>query len=765
MGGFSMKKRVLALLLIIELVISGIPCQVQADYTPPSSVGAPENVAVQYREDGIEKTWTGFEVNVSASDELRALVDVVGADNSAFLEAGFNGFDLMAQIDYKVDGGNWHYKSEWDQDRGYNTNKSLCRIEKGSYTASVIFDENQFKSISSGETLPVKKSFFDAHTMDFRVRYVVNYQDASSVSFGFVSPWSDTISYSNNQKVEDPAILINHAPVLKSAKLKKYPDGSPYLNIVADKANVETQHLNNISNGSVKADVWLKVGNGEWKACHSDNFVEQFNIAATAYFGLKDNYVASVYEIKFRYAFDYSKYPRADKSGVIYSPFSNVISQGMPAYSNASAWAKTELNKASEYDLIPASLKGADMTKPITREEFAELAVRLYEKTTKTTAAIASSNPFTDTKNPEILKALKIGVTTGTSATTFSPRELMNREQVATMLSRDIRIMAPKGDFSIIGAPVFADQKDISSWALEHVKFMSKNEIIKGADGKFMPKAITTAQIAAGYATTTREQAIAMGVRAFEQFKGTGTPTSSSTPIQTPATKTTAIIETPSSSEGGLSGVWMGNYIPYGQYSPQQRYLIMYEDGTFYHDLPWEGLKAFDRVKSQNDTNQMDSWGKYTFSGTSGTWKYNRTTTGASEMKLNGEGNLEIGLDTYYRIASVDGLRLEGAWTSYGNPKDPDLSLGGVQPIIRFTKDGRFNDEGLFSTAFKSLFLGEDEKKSIPGKGSYEIKDFTLTLKYDDGHELKTAFSLLYKSKAEPSPNVIFMYRLYMNKM
>jgi fibro-slime domain-containing protein len=186
---------------------------------------------------------------------------------------------------------------------------------------------------------------------------------------------------------------------------------------------------------------------------------------------------------------------------------------------NTSAWASTEVEKANQYGLVPESLKKADLTKNITREEFAELSVRVYEKTTGKAAAAASPNPFTDTKNQEILKALELGITTGTSATKFSPAELINREQVATMLSRAVRVMVPDGDFSTDGAPVFQDQKDISSWALEHALFVSKNGILKGTDGKFMPKAVTTAQKAAGYANTTREQAIAMGVRIYEKYK------------------------------------------------------------------------------------------------------------------------------------------------------------------------------------------------------------------------------------------------------
>ena len=196
-----MKSKNIVIILMFALIISAMPITALAVYNPPTSVGAPKNIAAEYREDGFEKTWLGFDVNVSASDELRTFVDVVGSDNSAFSEAGFGGYELMAQIDYKLDDGSWHYKSEWDEDRGYNTNKSLCRIEKGSYTSSVVFDKGQFESISSGESLPVNKSYFDTHTMHFRVRFVVNYQDETGEYFGFFSPWSETASYSNIQKV------------------------------------------------------------------------------------------------------------------------------------------------------------------------------------------------------------------------------------------------------------------------------------------------------------------------------------------------------------------------------------------------------------------------------------------------------------------------------------------------------------------------------------------------------------------------------------
>jgi hypothetical protein len=103
-------------------------------------------------------------------------------------------------------------------------------------------------------------------------------------------------------------------------------------------------------------------------------------------------------------------------------PFAATAETAPPAWSKASSWAAVELKKADEAGLIPDILKGADMTKPITREKFAELAVKLYEKTTGKAAAAASPNPFKDTTNQQILKAFKLGITTGTTATTFAPR-------------------------------------------------------------------------------------------------------------------------------------------------------------------------------------------------------------------------------------------------------------------------------------------------------------------------------------------------------
>lgn len=226
---------------------------------------------------------------------------------------------------------------------------------------------------------------------------------------------------------------------------------------------------------------------------------------------------ANVYHLRVRYAYPANQ--GSDDEHYIYSQFSNIASIGTEEfYKEASDWAKSELQRANDLGLIPAILKSADMTKPITREEFCELAVLLYEKVTGQKSEPVSSNPFTDTSNLQILKAYNLGITAGTSQTTFSPNVLINREQCAAMLFRAIKAIHPQGDYNVAGTPDFPDQKYISDWAVEATKYMNKIGIIAGdAQGNFMPKATTPAQEAAGYGMATREQAIALSIRTYEK--------------------------------------------------------------------------------------------------------------------------------------------------------------------------------------------------------------------------------------------------------
>ena len=320
-------------------------------------------------------------------------------------------------------------------------------------------------------------------------------------------------------------ILNTNAPKILSSKIElRGVANVPWAVLQLAQHPDQVQMLNAASGDAMRTEVWMrKLGDTEFKKVGDTSFNQELiNLDVSAYFGKTVTATdAQSYEVKVRYFIDERAYLQAGATAynLLYSPFSNLMSYNMPAWKGASAWATPELQKAADAGLIPDILRGADMTKQITREEFAALAVRLYEKTTGKSAAPFTPNPFTDTVNPDILRAFALGITTGTSATTFEPNLAIDREQVATMLSRTIRIMVPpNSDFSTSGAPVFSDVGDIDSWALDHVLFMAKIGIIKGSDGKFMPRAVTTAQQAEGYALATREESLAMSVRILAKY-------------------------------------------------------------------------------------------------------------------------------------------------------------------------------------------------------------------------------------------------------
>ncbi len=199
------------------------------------------------------------------------------------------------------------------------------------------------------------------------------------------------------------------------------------------------------------------------------------------------------------------------------------------AWADASEWATAELERADELGLIPTSLYGEDLTQDITRAEFAAVAVKAYEALSGTAAIPAVNNPFTDTSDVEVLKAYNIGAVNGTSATTYDPEALLNREQAATMLTRVFKkvslagwTLATDSQFTLPyeKPALFADDNDISDWAKDSVYFMVANGIINGVgNNKFAPKNVTSADEANGYANATREQALIIAVRMVENLK------------------------------------------------------------------------------------------------------------------------------------------------------------------------------------------------------------------------------------------------------
>lgn len=174
-----------------------------------------------------------------------------------------------------------------------------------------------------------------------------------------------------------------------------------------------------------------------------------------------------------------------------------------------SDWAKDEFFAASELGLVPELTDNPAFRGNITREQFAELVVNMTEKAMEKELEAAATDTFTDTTNPEILKAYQAGIITGVGEGKFSPKATTNREQIATMIYRATQYLAEQTGADLTpntgSIEVFTDKASISDWAVESVGALAANDIMKG----------TSATTASPKDACTVEQSILLIYRVF----------------------------------------------------------------------------------------------------------------------------------------------------------------------------------------------------------------------------------------------------------
>lgn len=191
-------------------------------------------------------------------------------------------------------------------------------------------------------------------------------------------------------------------------------------------------------------------------------------------------------------------------------PFGLGKSEGIEIDSSASSWAVPELQQAYDYGLTYPDIM-RDFNRLITREEFCTIVVKLYQKLTNQTVT-ANSNPFSDTTNPEVIKAYQLGIVKGTGQGQFSPDLFITRQEICVMIFNALDKSNSTLDKNTDGPFPFADQNQIAEWALNAMKFAYKNQIMKGVGDKQIDP----------LNNTTREQAIALLKRTFEAFRPNG---------------------------------------------------------------------------------------------------------------------------------------------------------------------------------------------------------------------------------------------------
>lgn len=180
-----------------------------------------------------------------------------------------------------------------------------------------------------------------------------------------------------------------------------------------------------------------------------------------------------------------------DSKEIWYTPLTHLLDnvQDAPA-----GWAYEEVEKAIGEQLIPDNMQG-DYTKPITREEFCILAIRMIEVKSgmdidtylaAVGTRIAPAGTFTDCDTKEVRAAKTLGITDGIGDGKFAPDNLLTREQAAKFLTTTALAC---GRTATLSTPAYADIDTIAGWAQPYTGYVYDINVMKGVgSNKFNPK-------------------------------------------------------------------------------------------------------------------------------------------------------------------------------------------------------------------------------------------------------------------------------------
>lgn len=103
----------------------------------------------------------------------------------------------------------------------------------------------------------------------------------------------------------------------------------------------------------------------------------------------------------------------------------------------------------------------------------------------------------------------------------------------------------------------------------------------------------------------------------------------------------------------------------------------------------------------------------------------------------------------------VDGLRLSGRWELRSPPEE---KVGPWHVWIEFTAEGRFKTDG----ALKHVAFGDVDRPRPPekGAGTYDVRDWTMFFKFDDGASWTTDFSTLGK-EVDPAGSILLRTNVF----
>lgn len=204
----------------------------------------------------------------------------------------------------------------------------------------------------------------------------------------------------------------------------------------------------------------------------------------------KEGYEFAGYYLDEALSVPYSNTGITDEIKTLY-PYYRAIRNRADLTDMAEHWAYNEVGELYEAYCVDGRGDGVfDPDAGITRAEFCRI---LYLMSGEFGQGIDVFEDISigDWFSQAVAWAYENGIVTGTSEKTFSPYELITREQMAVMIFRYARHSA--ASWQNRNVPEFTDSADISSWALEAINWSATAGISNGySDGSFMPKGSAT---------------------------------------------------------------------------------------------------------------------------------------------------------------------------------------------------------------------------------------------------------------------------------
>ncbi len=186
--------------------------------------------------------------------------------------------------------------------------------------------------------------------------------------------------------------------------------------------------------------------------------------------------------------------------------------QATASAADLSEWAVNDYIEANATGLLSYKIVSGDLRSNITREEFCELAINLYEKVTNEDLRVPQKSPFVDCNNVAVSQAYYNGIVSGVSENEFEPGRPVTRQEMAVMLvnvlnAAELNVIFNTGEDEK-AIQDFVDHKKVSDWAKAPMTTMINYSLLSGNDdNEIMP-----------LDNTTREQAMACVNRCYKTF-------------------------------------------------------------------------------------------------------------------------------------------------------------------------------------------------------------------------------------------------------